>query len=118
MPTIKSDELVVFNHGQILHGKHPVSYFASVKNTPEGRAWIKQLRKKNPQYKVVMFPTGRNRKERFKLAGRKMRTYGGIDAGFKLPWSVAERFRVYLYEKNVIGEWGYAPKAKFSDVVV
>lgn len=116
MPTIKSDELVVFNHGQILHGGVPVNYFASVKNSPEGLAWIKQLRKKNPQYRVVMFSTGTNRRERFAKSGKVMRTYGGVDAGFKLPWSVAERFRVYLYEKT---NWNEATKiAEFSDVVV
>ncbi|MFA6570165.1 MAG: hypothetical protein WCT77_02910 [Bacteroidota bacterium] len=100
MPTIKSNELVVFNHGQILHGGKTVGYFASVKNTLEGRAWIKQLRNKNKQYRVVCFATGTNRRERFKLAGKEMRRYNGADAGFKLPVSVAERFRVYLYEKN------------------
>ena len=114
MPTIKSDELVVFNHGQILHGKDTVQYFASVKNTPEGKAWIKQLRKKNRQYRIVYFSTGTNRRERFAMAGREMRTYyGGQDAGFKLPHSVAERFRVYLYHKE------FSPnEIKFTDVVV
>lgn len=117
MPTIKSDELVVINNGQILHGNEPVRYFASVKNTPEGRIWIKQLQKKNPQYKVVMFPTGTNRRERFAKAGKVMKTHHGVDAGFKLPWSVAERFRVYLHVIET--KWSYdRPQVKFSDVVV
>jgi len=117
MPTIKSDELVVFNHGQILHGGKKVGYFASVKNTPEGKAWIKQLRKKNPQYKVTPFATATNRRQRyFEAYGREM----GIDRGDKLPWSVAERFRVYLYKKDEYETdvWGLPVKVKFEDVVV
>jgi len=118
MPTIKSDELVVFNHGQILHGKDTVQYFASVKNTPEGKAWIKQLRKKNRKYRVVCFPTGRNRRQRyFEAFGYEM---GKWDNGRKLPARVAERFRVYLYVKDLYDTsvWGLPVKAKFSDVVV
>lgn len=113
MPTIKSNELVIFNNGQIVHGNKKVGYFASVKNTPEGMAWIKQLREKNRQYKIVIFATGTNRRERFKMAGKVMITYGDADAGFKLPRSVAERFRVYLYEKT-----HFAKYADFDKVIV
>lgn len=98
MPIIKSDKLVVLNNGQILHGKNKVNYFASVKNTPEGREWIKQLRKKNIQYKIIYYVTGTNRRQRyFEAFGREMPKH---DNGNKLPVRVAERFRVYLYPKN------------------
>ena len=57
-----------------------------------------------------MFATGTNRRERYlKAYGRNM----GRDMGDKLPWSVAERFRVYLYEKT-----HFAKHADFSTVVV
>lgn len=106
MPTIKSDELVVFNRGQILHGGNKVGYIASVKNTPEGRAWIKQLERKNPQYEVVYYATGTNRRERFKLSGKEMPTWEGKDAGNRVPASVVERFRVYLYNRDIIHRYG------------
>lgn len=101
MPTIKSDETVVLNiNDNIKHGGDSVRYFASVKNTEEGREWIKNLRKKNPDYKIVIYPTGTNRRERFKLAGIEIPTSpDGSDKGNKLPYSVAERFRVYVKEE-------------------
>ena len=99
MPTIKSSEDVVLNLDRtIKHGNSEVGYIASVKNSPKGKAWISKLRKINSNFRVVIYPTGTKRRERLASIGIKMAM--GDDHGDKLPWSIAERFRVYVYEKT------------------
>lgn len=107
MPRINSNETLVFNTNEnpIIHGRERVEYIASVKNTPEGKDWIKQLRKLNPDFNVVVFTTGSNRREKFESAGKEMKTYKGVDVGDRLPVSVADRFRVYVKTRPNYGEW-------------
>jgi hypothetical protein len=123
MPTIKSDETVVLNLDRtIMHGDRKVGYIASVKNSPEGKAWIRQLRKLNPDFRVQQWTTGTNRKERFAKAGKTLRTWYNMtsknqnDAGYKLPSSVADRFRVYVRTKPNKGE--YSRNLSLSEVIL
>lgn len=85
-------ELVMFNDGKIKTGGRKPNWFAVVKNTENGREWIKNFREKNRHLKVTLYGRDTNRLEKCRKFNVHYRQNG-------IRPYISDRIAVYV-EKN------------------
>jgi hypothetical protein len=93
----KQTELVMFNDGTFRFGREKSHWFAMVLNNENGRKWIKNFRQKNRHLKVSIYNRHSDRRKAFELMGRD---YDNSYAAHNIPQKFAERFALYIEEKE------------------